>query len=314
MKTKIFCLAVVLSIGSVFGQSGADWAAYKRANGIDPGWTYNAWVQAGCPRNNGGGRNSGPSQEQIAAQQQAAAKAAADKKEQEGQAEQARLAAEAQAAAKKAEHDAEVARQFQKTKAETLAQMKGIASGLDDSSAGGLIGTTDNQTVSGLKEIGSTTTIPLPVDTPTVEAGNVPSGLPKSVDHDISFGYAGAPPGVSDRVRKGFQAITAHDWKVARAWFQDALNHDPANAGLKRLAELADYTEKRIEQNKPVKQADQANPKNNQPLITDPDKLPKDSDILFLFPDWKPVTANPASTSPGSACSDSYRPRIPRRE
>ena len=30
------------------------------------------------------------------------------------------------------------------------------------------------------------------------------------------------------------------DWKVAKAWFEDALNRDPNNAGLKRLVAFVD--------------------------------------------------------------------------
>ena len=76
MKTKIlFCLLVTLSFFSASAQSGAEWNAYKRANGINPSWTYNQWVAAGMPR--GGGGNSGASQADIAAQQAAAAAAAA---------------------------------------------------------------------------------------------------------------------------------------------------------------------------------------------------------------------------------------------
>lgn len=52
--------------------------------------------------------------------------------------------------------------------------------------------------------------------------------------------FLNAPPGVSDRVRKGFQAVTAKDWKVARAWFQDALNLDPQNPNLKSLIAILD--------------------------------------------------------------------------
>ena len=76
-------------------------------------------------------------------------------------------------------------------------------------------------------------------DTSVVDARNVPSGLPKALDNAIANAYASAPPGVSDRVRKGFQAVMARDWKVAKAWFQDALNRDPNNAGLKRMVALA---------------------------------------------------------------------------
>src|SRR5260370_29945684 len=71
------------------------------------------------------------------------------------------------------------------------------------------------------------------------DSRNVPTGLPKSIEAAIPNTPAG------NRVRKGFEAIKDHDWNVARAWFQDALNHDPGNAGIQRLIDLADYTMKR---------------------------------------------------------------------
>jgi len=77
-------------------------------------------------------------------------------------------------------------------------------------------------------------------DPRVVDARNVPSGLSKPVENAIAGAYANSPPGVSDRVRKGFQAAADRDWKVAKAWFEEALNRDPGNAGLKRLVELAD--------------------------------------------------------------------------
>lgn len=80
-------------------------------------------------------------------------------------------------------------------------------------------------------------------DTSVVDARNVPSGLPKALDNAIASAYSAAPPGVSDRVRKGFQAVMVRDWKVAKAWFQDALNRDPNNAGLKRLVALTDSSQ-----------------------------------------------------------------------
>lgn len=123
-----------------------------------------------------------------------------------------------------------------------------------------------------------------------VDARNVPSGLPKSVDDAIAAGYAGAATGVSDRVRKGFQAVATHDWNLAKAWFGDALNHDPDNAGLKRLVELSDYTGKRVQQGSPGKST---NPSASRTSIV----LPSDSDILFLFPGWKPVQAAEPSTT-----------------
>lgn len=72
-------------------------------------------------------------------------------------------------------------------------------------------------------------------DTMVVDARNVPSGLPPAVDTAIASAFANAPPGVSDRVRKGFQAVMERDWKVASAWFEDALNHDPGNIAIKNL-------------------------------------------------------------------------------
>jgi hypothetical protein len=79
-------------------------------------------------------------------------------------------------------------------------------------------------------------------DPSVVDARNVPTGLPKSVEAEIP----NTPSG--DRVRKGFEAIMNHDWNAAHAWFQDALNHDPGNAGIQRLIDLAEYTMTRAQQ------------------------------------------------------------------
>lgn len=45
----------------------------------------------------------------------------------------------------------------------------------------------------------------------------------------------------ADRITKGFQAVIKHDWPLALAWFQDALNRDPGNAALKRSVDLAQW-------------------------------------------------------------------------
>lgn len=73
-------------------------------------------------------------------------------------------------------------------------------------------------------------------DTSEVDARNVPTGLPTSVDNAIPHTPAG------DRVRKGFQAIANHDWTVALAWFQDAHNYEPDSPGIQRLVDLAQFT------------------------------------------------------------------------
>lgn len=81
-------------------------------------------------------------------------------------------------------------------------------------------------------------------DSNVVDARDVPSGLPKGVESAISETYKDAPPGVSERVRKGFQAVMARDWSVARAYFQDALNHDAGDPGLKNLVAFASLGER----------------------------------------------------------------------
>src|SRR6202035_5399185 len=134
--------------------------------------------------------------------------------------------------------------EFNQDKQRALGQLKGISNTGDFGSDSGLkgVGSTDlglkdasnSGASSGLKTLPNVNT-----DTRVVDARNVPTGLPKSVAAEIPDTPAG------NRVRKGFEAIMAHDWNVAHAWFQDALNHDPGNAGIQRLIELADYTMKR---------------------------------------------------------------------
>lgn len=126
-------------------------------------------------------------------------------------------------------------------------------------------------------------------DASVVDARNVPSGLPKGLDNAIASAYSDAPSGVSDRVRKGFQAVMSKDWKVAKAWFQDALNRDPTNAGLKRLVALTDGPQQANKQPATV-DAKGANvpPSKAKPASTSPTnpnlQLPDPNDIRFLFP------------------------------
>jgi tetratricopeptide (TPR) repeat protein len=120
-------------------------------------------------------------------------------------------------------------------------------------------------------------------DPNVVDARNVPSGLSKPVENAIAGAYANAPPGVSDRVRKGFQAVATGDWKAAKALFEDALSRDPTNAGLKRMIELSQYT-------LPDKQvAASTSPNAGSPPATAL-QLPSDDDILFP-PDTAPASA-----------------------
>lgn len=143
-------------------------------------------------------------------------------------------------------------------------------------------------------------------DTSVVDARNVPSGLPKALDNAIASAYSSAPPGVSERVRKGFQAVMIRDWKVAKAWFQDALNRDPDNVGLKRLIALTDSSLQPNQRpatvdvrNEPVglggksdmkgSSAPQGKTKPAQATGTQL-QLPDPNDIRFLFPGLEATT------------------------
>jgi len=94
--------------------------------------------------------------------------------------------------------------------------------------------------------------------------------LPKGVEDAIAGAYRDAGPEVIDRVRRGYQSVQANDWTLAVAWFRDALNRAPGNAGLKSLIALAEA---------PPPPAPP--PPNLQ--------LPKDSDVEFLYPGAAPA-------------------------
>jgi tetratricopeptide (TPR) repeat protein len=87
-----------------------------------------------------------------------------------------------------------------------------------------------------------TTTLATPSSDPKVVDGRrgTSSDLPQALEQAVAGAYAHAPPGVSERVRKGFQAVMLRDWTLAAAWFEDALLRDPANAGLQRLIALVE--------------------------------------------------------------------------
>lgn len=116
-------------------------------------------------------------------------------------------------------------------------------------------------------------------DVRVVDARKVPSGLPRATENAIAVAYANAPAGVSDRVRKGFQAVMTSDWNVAKAWFQDALKLDPDNAALKRLATLTDATE--------VRKTQAAVVKNNGALPAKPVLPASDAELAKFFENFR---------------------------
>ena len=210
--------------------------------------------------------NSSPSYDYGAAQraQEAEAAAAAERQRQQAEAERIERERVRQAEEKRKKEEAEFIRGRDsaagtlKGSSPAMNQLKGIA-GADNS---GLKGSGFDSGDTGLKGLhGSSSVVddrnepaglggksnfkgaiakpnkPAPhTDTSVVDARNVPSGLPKSVDDAIPHTPSG------DRVRKGFQAIQAGDWKAALAWFQDARNKEPSNHGLGRLVDLAKFT------------------------------------------------------------------------
>jgi len=284
MKTKIlFCLLVTLSVFSASAQSGAEWNAYKAANGINPSWTYNQWVAAGMPRG-GGGVSQQLSPEQIAAKQAAAAAAAAQRQREADAIAENNQGLDAwnkedlataiddfqkaiqnnpnnqtfrdNLVAVTERRDNKIAvnkmQQIIQSFAQNLNNSTVPSSGLDFDGNNSGINPNRGGNGNGLDFISADSAVsPKPLivtanpqpkpelefgDPMIVDARNVPSGLPKSVDAAIPRTPAG------DGMRKGYEAIQDGDWKVALAWFQDALNKEPGDPDLQRLVDLSQFT------------------------------------------------------------------------
>jgi len=238
----------VLIIGLLFvfvcrfatAQSNQEWLAYKHNCGIPMGLDYASWVRQGshCPAREV--RPSTTNNGAVDANAAAEAEAAAEAKRRDEELKQQRIDAENRRFAEEAEKRA----QFDRDKREALGQLKRAANGNDFGSDSGLkgAGSTDSglKDTSGLGDSSGLKTLPdVNADTHVVDARDVSTGLPKSIASEIPDTPAG------NRVRKGFEAIQNHDWKLALAWFQDALNHDPGNVGVQRLIDLAEFTMKR---------------------------------------------------------------------
>lgn len=272
-------------------------AAYKCAQGCGP-----------CGGSSGNSGNSGYDDGAVRRAQQAEAAAAAERQRQQAaeaeRIERERVERERIAAKKRADdaafiRDRDAAASSLKGSSgggDAVSQLKGLA-GADnpnlkgsgfDSGSGGLKELHGSDRTDGQKAL-SQPTRPAPnTDTAVVDARKVPSGLPKSLDNAIAKAYSSAPPGVSDRVRKGFQAVMARDWKVAKAWFQDALKRDPDNAGLKRLVALTDAPQQADKQPASTDVKVTGKPKSTS-IQTDKSKLqlPDPNDIYVSFPGLK---------------------------
>jgi hypothetical protein len=273
-------------------------------------------VPHGCSCDAPGASNSGNSNYDNGAAQRAQAEAAAAEaqRERDAELEQQRIETDKKRRMEEIANQAKFI-EDRDAAASTLRGSTGIGNS-DAPDGSGLRGS--SETVSGIRgaelrrsgvSTGLRSANPIKTQNPNldpmvVDARQVRSGLPKSVDNAITAGYSGAPPCVSDRVRKGFQAVATHDWKLARAWFKDALNHDPDNAGLKRLVELSDYTEKRIPQVGTGKM------RRHRPQHSSL-QLPQDSDMELLFPDLKrDQDKNSSSATGGSLLIRHYDPAL----
>jgi hypothetical protein len=226
-------LLLVFSYGSASASEPQWWTNQKRACNLSSSLAYNDWVSSGSPCNSGSGGNSNDNGAADRARAEAAAAAQAQRRR-EAELEQQRIEAENVRRAEEIENQARFI-DDRDAAASTLRGSTGAA-------ASGAPGNSELRGSSATPKLRGSTPDTAPtssLDPRVGDARNVPTGLPKSVAAEIPATPAG------DRVRKGFQAIMDHDWNVAHAWFQDALNHDPGNAGIQRLIDLAEYTMKR---------------------------------------------------------------------
>lgn len=148
------------------------------------------------------------------------------------EAEDKRLADEAKAKKEAAERQ----KAFEKSRDEALQTIKG--SGGNTGIRGITTGDPEikgSSPSTGIRD-GVTAT---PVSVPAEDAATLP------FRQAIANAFPNSKPEVTDRIDKGFQLIVKpppQDWKAAKAWFQDALNREPGNVGIKRLIALCDYT------------------------------------------------------------------------
>lgn len=198
------------------------------------------------PRSGGGGGSTSTPSYDYGAAQRAQQAAAAAEAERQRQAEAERIERERLAEEKRQkdaafirERDA-AANSLKGSSGTALNQLKGL-SGTDSS---GLKGSGFDSGGTGLKGLqGSdhaaqkSRSKPVPhTDTSVVDAHLPRDGA--SLTAQVPE-LKNSP--AADRINKGFQAVVNHDWPVALAWFQDALNRDPNNAALKRSVDLAQW-------------------------------------------------------------------------
>lgn len=309
MRVALWAVLGIICLAPAPAMAGepAWWTQQKRDCGLPSNLAYNNWD--GKCNSSTDDSTSTPGYDYEAERRAREAEA-----ERQRQAEAERIERERQAEIIKRQKEAEFIRDRDAT-VKTLKGSTGSAmdqlKGLSGTDSSGLKGSGFDTGNTGLKELrGSDNqkarSQPAPhTDTSVVDARKVPTGLAKALENAIAISYSSAPPGVSDRVRKGFQAVMERDWKVAKAWFQDALKLDPNNAGLKRLVAITDTSRqpnKRSatvdERNEPAGLGGKSDMKGSSaPSKTKPAQttgtqlmLPDPNDFYLLFPGLEATT------------------------
>lgn len=77
-----------------------------------------------------------------------------------------------------------------------------------------------------------------------VDACDPGTDLPKGIADAIESVFKDSPRAVTDRVRKGFNAVMQRDWKLASVWLRDALGREPNNVPLRIFALLVEHDKK----------------------------------------------------------------------
>jgi hypothetical protein len=223
-------LLVMLACQSAMAAEPQWWTNQKRACGLDQNLDYNTWVRQGSPCHSGNAGNT--NYDNGAAQRaQAAAAAAAAQRQREAELERQRI----EAANKRRMEAVEEQDKFIEDRDAAAITLRG-STGVNASGGQGDSGLRGSSASTELRGSNTDAAQAPDLDPMVVDARNVPTGLPKSVEAAIPDTPSGR------RVRKGFEAVMDHDWSVALAWFQDAHNHEPGNAGILRLIDLAEFT------------------------------------------------------------------------
>ena len=248
LKFHLIAAALVCFTSVTFAAEPGWWTEQKRACGLPSGLAYNSW-NGEC---RSGTNNSSPPTRDYEAerrqQEAAAAEAAAD-------AERQRLADE-----RRRKEAAERQAAFIRSRDEAVNTLKGSIGNFD----GGLKGSNDlglkGSNDYGLKAADSDqglkgSSAPSSVQSkqavakkklcPAAPNTNTSVVDARCLPRDGAYLTAQVPElarsPAADRITKGFQAVINHDWPVALAWWQDALNRDPNNAAIKRSVDLAQW-------------------------------------------------------------------------